>query len=334
MAENLAVLGAGSWGMAVADLLAANGHRVTLWEFERNDCENLVRLRGRPDKLKDFTLSPEVRITNDLAEATSGFSLIVLAVPSQTMRSVLRQIRKLSPDTGLVNLAKGIETVTLKRMSDVIREELDIAPDRLATVSGPSHAEEVIRGLPTAVVAAGSSEEFTGRLQHVFSNGYFRVYQSCDLVGVELGGSLKNIIAIGAGIAEGLGLGDNTLGAILTRGLAEITRLGLAMGALPETFAGLSGIGDLVTTCVSKHSRNRFVGERIGLGEHLDGVLSRMTQVAEGVQTTRSGHELARRYGVEMPITAQVHQVLFEDKPPAVAVGELMERRLKTEIWK
>jgi glycerol-3-phosphate dehydrogenase (NAD(P)+) len=334
MAERIAVLGAGSWGMAMADLLNRGGHAVTLWEFDESEYRKLVEHRGQPDKLSDFQLASSIALTNDLQSAVSTASLMVLAVPSQSLRSALRNINELPAGVGVVNLAKGIEIRTLKRMSEVISEELGIDPQRVATLSGPSHAEEVVRGMPTAVVAAGVSREFTARLQEIFSDASFRVYQSHDLIGVELGGSLKNIIAIGAGIAEGLGMGDNTLGAILTRGLAEITRLGVAMGALPETFAGLSGIGDLITTCVSRHSRNRFVGDRIGRGGRLEDILAGMTMVAEGVQTTRSGHELAGLYQVEMPITSQVYQVLFEGKAPDEAVGQLMERKLKPEIWK
>jgi glycerol-3-phosphate dehydrogenase (NAD(P)+) len=203
----------------------------------------------------------------------------------------------------------------------------------VATISGPSHAEEVVRDMPTTVVVAGQPDSFVEAVQESFSTSTFRVYKSHDLVGVELGGSLKNIIAISAGISSGLGLGDNTLGALITRGLAEISRLGLAMGASAETFAGLSGIGDLVTTCASRHSRNRFVGEAIGRGKSLQEVLQGMKMVAEGVQTTRSGHRLARMYDVEMPITQQVHEVLFEGKDPSRAVGDLMERSLKEEVW-
>ncbi len=334
MAERIAVLGAGSWGMAVADLLDRGGHAVTLWEFDESEFRKLVKHRGQPDKLSDFQLASSIELTNDLQSAVMAASLLVLVVPSQSLRSALRGVGKLPSGTGVVNLAKGIEIKTLKRMSEVMTEELGIDPRLVATLSGPSHAEEVVRGMPTAVVAAGVSRDFTAKLQEIFSDASFRVYQSDDLVGVELGGSLKNIIAIGAGIAEGLGMGDNTLGAILTRGLAEITRLGVAMGALPETFAGLSGIGDLITTCVSRHSRNRFVGDKIGRGERLEDILAGMTMVAEGVQTTRSGYELASLYEVEMPITDQVYRVLFEGKAPAEAVGQLMERKLKPEIWK
>ncbi len=335
MFEKAAILGAGSWGMTIARLLHNNGLTVSLWEFDRQEYEKLGKFRGHPDKLKGFVLPKPVVVTNDLFEAVSGSRLIVLAVPSQFLRSVLARLRgKLGPEVGLVNLAKGIETKTLKRMSEVIAEELDPPREQVVTISGPSHAEEVIVDMPTAVVAAGSDDEFVTRVQEAFSSRWFRVYKSDDLVGVELGGSLKNIIAIAAGIADGLGMGDNTRGAIITRGLAEITRLGIVLGARAETFAGLSGIGDLVTTCTSRHSRNRYVGERIGQGEKLSDVLAGMHMVAEGVETTRSGYELAGIHKVEMPITREAFLMLFEEKPPSVAVEELMGRELKAEIWR
>ncbi|MEW5995221.1 MAG: NAD(P)H-dependent glycerol-3-phosphate dehydrogenase, partial [Candidatus Zixiibacteriota bacterium] len=274
MPDRTAILGAGSWGMAIARHLALKGVPVTLWEFDPDEYRRLRSLRGNPDKLQGFTLPEEVAISHDLAEAVVDCRLVVLAVPSQSLRSVVIQLRDfLDSETGLVNLAKGIETRTLKRMSEVIAGELEFPSPRIATISGPSHAEEVIRDMPTAVVAAGYDNEFVTKVQHLFSSSGFRVYQSDDLIGVELGGSLKNIIAIAAGIADGLGLGDNSKGAIITRGLAEITRLGVRMGASAETFAGLSGIGDLITTCTSRHSRNRYVGEKVGQGQALEDVL-------------------------------------------------------------
>jgi len=335
MYEKVAILGAGSWGMAIAGLLYKKGLAVTLWEFNRQDYEKLREFRGHPDKLKGFQLPEAVAVTNDLLEAVGGSRLIVLAIPSQFLRSVLVRLPgKLDPAAGLVNLAKGIETKTLKRMSEVIAEELPSLQERTVTLSGPSHAEEVVVDMPTAVVAAGCDDRFITQVQETFSNRFFRVYKSDDLIGVELGGSLKNIIAIAAGIADGLGMGDNTRGAIITRGLAEITRLGVALGARAETFAGLSGIGDLVTTCTSRHSRNRYVGEKIGQGKSLSDILTGMHMVAEGVETTRSGYELARTHNIEMPITGEVFSVLFEDKPPSATVEELMGRELKAEIWR
>lgn len=333
--ERISVLGAGSWGMAIAALLDANGARVRMWEFNRDDYEKVHKLRYHPDKLDGIRLPQSIEVTNDLAFALGECDWLVLAIPSQSLRSVLVKVKDYPvKNAGFINLAKGIENGSLKRMSEVIVDELGVMPDRVATLSGPSHAEEVVGDLPTAVVAAGRSEDFTARIQQVFSSRTFRVYQSDDLIGVELGGSLKNIIAIAAGITAGLGMGDNTMGALITRGLAEIARLGIDMGARAETFAGLSGIGDLITTCASRHSRNRYVGEKIGHGERLADVLAGMKMVAEGVATTRSGWALSRQRGVEMPITREVHQVLFDDKPPAEAVEDLMGRTLKAEIWR
>ena len=334
MAERVSILGAGSWGMAIARLLDANGVSVKMWEFDPDEYQKLVRFRGIPDKLAGVKLAESISFTNDLGEAIDGCQLIVMAVPSQVQASTLVRMKgQLDDSVHLVNLAKGIETTTLRRMSQVMCDEAGVTLDRVATISGPSHAEEVALDIPTTVVAAGIDREFIAHLQELFSNKNFRVYSSDDLVGVELAGSLKNIIAIGVGITDGLGMGDNTRGALITRGLAELTRLGLAMGAQAETFAGLSGIGDLITTCTSRHSRNRHVGEKIGQGKSLDEVLESMTMVAEGVQTTRSGKRLAQLHEVEMPITQKVYEVLFDDKSPAEAVNELMGRTLKAEVW-
>ena len=320
--------------MAVAHLLDRKGLPVTLWEHFPKDFERLVKQRGNPDKLPELKLADSIRVTDDLQDAVESSRLLVIAIPSQFVRSVLTHIGdKTGHLRGVVSLAKGIEKKTLKRMSEVILDETPLALDNIIALSGPSHAEEVIRDMPTTVVAAGASKELVAQVQELFSDNNFRVYMCHDLVGVELGGSLKNIIAIAAGIADGLGMGDNTKGALMTRGMAEITRLGISMGADPETFAGLSGMGDLVTTCISRHSRNRWVGERIGKGEKLDEILRKMKMVAEGVDTTRSGYQLARLHLVEMPITEAVYNVLFENVAPAEAVGNLMGRKLKPEIW-
>jgi glycerol-3-phosphate dehydrogenase (NAD(P)+) len=334
MPERISILGAGSWGMAIARLLDLNGHAVTLWAYDPGEYRQLTESRSIPERLKGLTLAPSIAISADLESAVQHSNLLVLAVPSQFLRSVLASLpRTVLERREMVNLAKGIETGSLKRMSEMIPEVTGADPGSIVTLSGPSHAEEVILDMPTTVVVAGPSDALAGRVQGLFSSSSFRVYTSRDVVGVELGGSLKNIIALAAGIVDGLGFGDNTKGALITRGLAEMTRLGLAMGAMAETFAGLSGIGDLVATCTSKHSRNRNVGERIGRGEKLEQILSSMSMVAEGVETTRSGFELAKRSRVEMPITTEVHRVLFEGKPPAEAVANLMGRSLKAEIW-
>lgn len=333
--NSVAVLGAGSWGIAIARLLDSNGSAVRMWEFDSDEYAKLIERRSLPEKLPGITIPDSIQITNDLDAAVADAELVVLVVPSQSLRPVVRRLAgKIGPEVGLVNLAKGIETESLCRMSEVILQELNCPRGKVATLSGPSHAEEVARDILTTVVVGAHDEGFAARLQRQFSTASFRVYTSDDVIGVELGGALKNIVAIGVGITDGLGMGDNTRGALITRGLAELTRLGVTLGARPETFAGLSGIGDLITTCTSQHSRNRFVGEKIGGGMSLEQVLESMSMVAEGVQTTRSGSALARQYQVEMPITEQVYKVLFEDKSAATAAEELMGRQLKAEVWR
>jgi len=321
--------------MAMSQILSDNNCSVTLWEHDRKIYQRFAEDRRQDDKLPGFRLPDKVLISNSLEEALDSPALIVLAVPAQFLRGALVKAGDKIPDgSKLVNLAKGIEIKTLKRMSEVVNDVLGQKGISIATLSGPSHAEEVVRRMPTTVVIASNNNRFNEQLQELFSNSYFRAYQTTDIIGVELGGSLKNIIAIAAGIVSGLGLGDNTLGALVTRGLAEITRLGMVLGAKAETFAGLSGVGDLITTCVSKHSRNRYVGERIGQGETLDNILSGMTMIAEGVETTRAGYELSRLREVDMPITREVYNVLFENKSPGEAVWELMGRELKPEVWR
>jgi glycerol-3-phosphate dehydrogenase (NAD(P)+) len=331
----ISVLGAGSWGIAISVLLFSNGHQVTLWEFDHHEMSRLEKEREHKQKLPGIIIPKEIEITNDLTYAIGGAEMMVLALPSHTVREVAKKLAKLNfADSIIVNLAKGIENGTLCRVSEILREELpSILSDRIATLSGPSHAEEVAVRIPTTVVVAGFQEEIAQKIQQTFMNQYFRVYTNSDIVGVELGGSLKNVIAIAAGICDGMGLGDNSRGALITRGLAEIIRLGEKLGAKRETFAGLSGLGDLVTTCISKYSRNRFVGEQIARGKTLSQVLKEMTMVAEGVKTTKSAYQLSLRHKVEMPITEQVYKVLFEDKEPKKAIAELMTRDPKSEIW-
>lgn len=334
MAE-IAVLGAGSWGIAVSTLLSHNGHKVTMWEFDSNEMKKLQATREQKEKLPGVLIPDEVQVTDQLEPAVSGAEMLVLALPSHTVRQVVKRISGIRlRDPVVVNLAKGIENDTLLRMSEVLKEELpSVLHRKITTLSGPSHAEEVAREVPTTVVVAGFTEDVAGEVQHVFMSPHFRVYTNSDLIGVELGGSLKNVIAIAAGICDGMGLGDNSKGALLSRGLAEIIRLGEKMGAKRETFAGLSGLGDLVTTCMSKFSRNRFVGEQIGKGRSLREIESNMAMVAEGIKTTRSAFQLCLKHQVEMPITQQVHQVLFENKRPREAMTELMTRDPKSEIW-
>jgi glycerol-3-phosphate dehydrogenase (NAD(P)+) len=333
---NVAILGAGGWGIALANLLSGKGYPVMLWEFDKAAASELSASRVLPAKLPGITLSQDIIVTDDLAETVFDAHYICFVTPSQTLRIVAKNLidvpKKNKPI--LINAAKGIEVISLKRMSEVIEEILPSDEySGICTLSGPSHAEEVSRGIPTAVVAASKDTDISRSVQNLFMTPKFRVYTSTDIIGVELAGSLKNIIALAAGMLDGLGTGDNTRGALLTRGLAEIVRMGRKLNADPMTFSGLSGIGDLITTCLSRHSRNRYVGEQIGLGHSLDEVLANMSMVAEGVQTTKSGYDLSCKYYVEMPITSQVYQVLFGSKPPAEAMNDLMSRDPKPEAW-
>jgi len=333
-AENpIAVLGAGGWGTTLALLLDGKGYAVRLWEYRRLAAERLQLERENVEFLPGIPLPESILIHYDAEKCLEGVSVVLLAIPSQFVRSALKNLVAYVPANAIiVNAAKGIEEETLKRPSEVVADLIPEAlHDRYVALSGPSHAEEVSRGIPTSVVAAGLSLETAQIVQELFFTPAFRVYASQDLVGVELGGALKNIIAIATGIADGLGFGDNTKGALLTRGLAEISRLGVKMGGQPRTFAGLSGMGDLITTCMSRHSRNRYVGEQVGKGKSLREVLMGMSMVAEGVSTTRSARALAHREGVPMPITEAAYTVLFEGKNPRQAVTELMTRDLKVE---
>ena len=334
-ADKIAVLGAGGWGIAIARLLFDRGLSPALWEFDSDAARKLQSLRELPEKLPGVSIPTQIHITSDLAIAVEDARAVCIVVPSHTVRSVAEKLSTLNFELPLVvNFSKGLEVPSLARLSEVLESELrGVYTGRVVTVSGPSHAEEVARKIPTAVVAASRSEQAAVIVQEMFSNEYFRVYTNADIIGVELGGALKNVIAIAAGIIDGLGMGDNTKGALMTRGIAEMTRLGERLGAESTTFAGLSGIGDLITTCTSRHSRNRHVGEQIGRGLTLRQVLAQMSMVAEGVKTTEAAVRLAERQGVQMPIAVEVHRVLFESKPPAAAVADLMKRELKPETW-
>jgi len=329
----ISVLGAGGWGTTLAILLHYNGHNVTLWEYKKSYARHLLKKRINTDYLPGIKIPKEVLITSDIEETSDDKNLIVLAVPSQFLRDVIKKINYHTiEDTILVSVSKGIEKNTLMTMSQMLKDVFPhINENLIGVISGPSHAEEVSQMVPTAVVAASVDIETSKAIQAAFMTSYFRVYASTDILGVELGGALKNIIAIGAGIIDGAGFGDNTKAAIMTRGVAEISRLGLAMGARPETFAGLSGMGDLIVTCMSRHSRNRYVGEEIGKGKKLKQILNSMEQVAEGVETTRSAKQLAAKIEIETPITNEVYKILFEDKDPVKATTDLMTRDMKTE---
>ncbi|MFL5574418.1 MAG: NAD(P)H-dependent glycerol-3-phosphate dehydrogenase [Gemmatimonadaceae bacterium] len=325
-----AVVGAGAWGTALADLLARNGHDVLLWAREPDVAESVNTRHENARFLGGVALDPSLRATEHLCDAVQGARFITYAAPSHVLRAVARQSAPaVSPDATLAVASKGIERDTFALMTDVIEAELPGRP--VVAVSGPSFAAEVAARQPTAVVAASSDVGAAELAQRSYSSAEFRVYTHDDVAGVELAGALKNVMAVATGMVEGLGLGFNSRAALITRGLAEMTRLGTALGARPATFAGLAGIGDLVLTCTGALSRNRAVGVEIGKGLTLDEVLAGKETVAEGVLNTRSAHDLAARQGVEMPIVAAVHRILFEGRPARIAIGELMSRELRSE---
>ncbi|MDP3148406.1 MAG: NAD(P)H-dependent glycerol-3-phosphate dehydrogenase [Ignavibacteria bacterium] len=330
---NIAVLGAGAWGTTLAILLHYNGHKVTLWEYKKEIAEEINKNRENKTFLPGTPIPEDLKISYRLQESITDKELIVLAVPSQFLRGVMQQIAYTDiKNTIFVNVAKGIENKTLMTMSNMLKDVFpNIKEEQLGILSGPSHAEEVCKRIPTAVVSASTVNETAKTIQVAFMNSYFRVYSSTDLLGVELGGAFKNVMAIGAGIIDGAKFGDNTKAAIMTRGIAEISRMGIAMGAKPETFSGLSGIGDLIVTCMSQHSRNRYVGEKLGSGLKLNEILESMYAVAEGVETSRSASQLAKKVGVDAPITNEVYKILFEDKDPIKATSDLMTREMKAE---
>jgi glycerol-3-phosphate dehydrogenase (NAD(P)+) len=333
--SSITLFGAGSWGTALAVHLAQAGRDVTLWGRRTEQVDRMRRTRENPSYLPGLSLPSAVRVTDDVDMAAEASSTWAVAVPSQHLRSVAEILRPhVRDDVTVVSLAKGIENETLRTMSQVLRDTLDqVDRDRIGVLSGPSHAEEVARNQPTTVVAAAPSETVAERIQELFMTDGLRVYVNTDVMGVEIGGAAKNVLAIAAGIGDGVGYGDNAKAALITRGLAEIRRLGLAVGARPQTFAGLAGIGDLVVTCMSAHSRNRSLGERIGQGQTLDEILADMQMVAEGVRTTQSIHDLAHRHDLEMPITEAVHAVLFDERRPEEMVRQLMTRSAKREHW-
>lgn len=325
-----AVIGAGAWGTALANLLASNGHDVKLWALEPDVVESINSRHINERFLAGHPLVPALRGTADITEAVSDAELIVAAAPSHALRSVLENARAgINASVPIVVASKGIETGTLALMSEVAEQVLP--ENRIAAISGPSFAAEVASGQPTAVVVASTHADVAQQAQRAFSSDYFRVYSHTDICGVEIGGSLKNVMAVATGIAEGLGLGFNARAALITRGLAEMTRLGVARGAKASTFAGLAGLGDLVLTCTGSLSRNRSVGLEIGQGCSLEDVMKNRDTVAEGVITTRSARALAQREGVEMPIVETVHRVLFDGQPARHAIAELMNRELKAE---
>lgn len=333
MDQQIGVIGAGSWGTTLANLLAKKGFKVTLWACEEELVQHIATKRENTLYLSGITLSQNIVPTTSLQEACRNKDILISATPSHVARQVMEKLCSfLSSQVKVVSATKGIENKTLLTMSGVLREALSLKDgERLAVLSGPSFALEVSREMPTAVTIASENRALADQLQHIFFTPYFRTYTSPDVVGVELGGALKNVIAIATGISDGLGLGYNTRAALITRGLAEISRLSLKMGANQKTLSGLTGMGDLILTCTGELSRNRAVGIKLGEGIELSHILKDMRTVAEGIETTRSSFDLSRKMNVEMPITEQVYYILYQNKSPKDAVDELMRRDLKME---
>ena len=324
------VMGAGSWGTALARLLSKNGHEVTVWSIDKNEIEMLSREREHKTKLPGVKLPEEIIFTDDIKSTVTGKDMIVMAVPSAFTRSTAAKMCPMIKEGQLiVDVAKGIEESTLKTLSAQIEEEIPQA--EVAVLSGPSHAEEVGRELPTTVVAGAKKKETAEYVQSIFMNEVFRVYTSPDVLGIELGGALKNVVALAAGMADGLGYGDNTKAALITRGIAEISRLGVKMGGKIETFSGLTGIGDLIVTCASVHSRNRKAGYLIGQGKTMQEAMDEVKMVVEGVYSAKAAKALAEKYDVSMPIVEEVNAILFEGKTAKEAVNGLMLRDSRTE---
>ena len=329
----ISVIGSGGWGIALTILLHKNGHDLTIWSFDKKEAEELKKTRQNKTKLPNILLPEDVKVTDDLREAVDDKDILILAVPSKVIRSVSKSLKNTIKDNQIiVNVAKGLEEDTLKTMTDIIEEELKDKNPKVAVLSGPSHAEEVGRGIPTTCVTSAHNKELTLYLQNIFMNPSFRVYTSPDMLGVEIGGALKNVIALAAGIADGLNYGDNTKAALITRGIKEISSLGVAMGGEQSTFYGLTGLGDLIVTCASMHSRNRRAGILLGQGKTLDEAIKEVNMVVEGVYSAKSALMAAKKYNVEIPIIEQVNAVLFENKNAAEAVNELMIRDKKLEI--
>ncbi|MGM0443063.1 MAG: NAD(P)H-dependent glycerol-3-phosphate dehydrogenase [Fibrobacterota bacterium] len=338
---NIHILGAGSWAIALAKLLSSEGHSLRLWEFDTAEAALLKEKREHPVKLPGVILPDSVGITSCLQDFfDTPADICIVAVPTQFVRAALKNVTaSVSPERivavgGWAIVSKGIENKTNALLTDVLKEEIAPADDsNIAVLSGPSHAEEVGHGVPTTIVVSSLNTVFAERIQEEFSTRLFRLYTNNDVTGVELAGSVKNVIALAAGICDGLKFGDNTKGALLTRGMVEMARLGTAMGAEEHTFSGLAGFGDLITTCFSRHSRNRRMGELLASGLSLEQALNKMTMVAEGVTTASSLYELAQDYNVEMPITEKINDVLYRGESPKTAVLDLMNRSYKPERY-
>ncbi|MDO4719054.1 MAG: NAD(P)H-dependent glycerol-3-phosphate dehydrogenase [Peptostreptococcaceae bacterium] len=333
--KKICVLGAGSWGTALAKVIADNGHRPGLWMRDERQANEIKKTRYNEKYLKNIKLPETLRIENDIGQAVSGAEAVVLAVSSQSTRQVLMALRgKIDEKVLLINVSKGLERETNKRISEICAEIFPNNP--FAVLSGPSHAEEVAVAMPTTLVSASAEIAVAQKVQDLFSNHYFRVYTNPDVLGVELAGALKNIIAFGVGVIDGLGYGDNTKAAIMTRGLVEMTRLGTRMGAQVQTFAGLAGVGDLIVTCTSMHSRNRRAGMLVGQGKSMEEALGEVQMVVEGVTATKAAHDLAEKLGVVMPITTEIYEVLYRGKDVTASIKSLMSRDKKhetEELW-
>ena len=328
--ERISVIGAGSWGIALANLLAGNGHDVTVWSIMKDEIDMLDKNHEHLDKLPGVKLNDSIKYTTDLEKACKEKDILVLAVPSVYTRSTAHSMAPFITDGQIiVNVAKGVEENTLLTLSEIITEEIPNA--NVCVLSGPSHAEEVGRGLPTTVVVGSKDQKTAEYLQDTFMNDFFRVYTSSDILGIELGGALKNVVALAAGIADGLGYGDNAKAALITRGISEIARLGIAMGGQFETFCGLTGIGDLIVTCASMHSRNRRAGILIGQGKSAKEAMDEVKMVVEGVYSAKAAMGLSKKYNVDLPIIAEVNKILFENTPPKDVGRCLMNREKKDE---
>lgn len=331
--SKVAVIGAGSWGTALSIVLADNGHDVRLWTHRREQAD-IINTTHKNKNYLEIMIPQKIKAFYNLEEAINNVSAIVLVIPTKAIREVCEQLNKvLKHNVTIIHASKGIEPGSLKRVSQMISEEMDeYSQEEIVVLSGPSHAEEVGKRQPTTVTVSSRSNQNAELAQDLFINESFRVYTSPDIVGIELGGALKNIIALGAGISDGLGYGDNAKAALITRGLAEIARLGTSLGANPLTFLGLPGVGDLIVTCTSVHSRNWRAGNLLGKGQKLDDVLNQMGMVVEGVRTTKAAHQFAQKQQIEMPITNGIYQILFEDMSPKDVVEQLMSRNKKEEM--
>ena len=327
---SVGVIGAGSWGTALAWLLSNNGHEVSVWSVVESEIEMLNKEREHKDKLPGVKLQDSMTFTTDLEDCCNDKDLLVLAVPSIYTRSTAQKMKPFVKEGQIItSVAKGIEENTLMRLSEIIKEEI---PGSIVTVlCGPSHAEEVGRGLPTICAAGAEKKEDAEFIQNIFSSNVFRVYTTPDMLGMEIGAALKNVVALAAGMADGMGFGDNTKAALITRGMAEISRLGIAMGGRPETFSGITGIGDLIVTCASRHSRNRMAGFLMGQGKSADEAMTEVKMVVEGVYSAKAAKALSEKYNIDMPIVNEVNSILFEGKSPRASLEDLMLRERKSE---